>query len=101
MKEVLGDRTVGVVREITKLYDETKKASVRELIEYYEKNPPKGEIVLVVEGAKNSALTSQAIESELRTLLKDHSLKDASTILAQAHGMERKSIYQLGLKIKD
>ena len=46
------DRTVSVSRELTKLFEETKRGTVTEILEYYTNKPPKGEIVVVVEGKK-------------------------------------------------
>ncbi len=46
------DRQVSVSRELTKLFEETKRGTVTEVIEYYTNKPPKGEIVIVVEGEK-------------------------------------------------
>lgn len=45
-----GERQISISRELTKLYEETKRGSVVELLEYYTKNPVKGEIVLVISG---------------------------------------------------
>ncbi|NJW53849.1 16S rRNA (cytidine(1402)-2'-O)-methyltransferase [Salinimicrobium oceani] len=51
--EFLGeDRQVSVSREITKLHEETIRGTATEVQSYYEKKPPKGEIVLVVAGKK-------------------------------------------------
>lgn len=44
------DRRVSVSREISKLHEETIRGTVEEVFEYYTTHPPKGEIVLVVEG---------------------------------------------------
>lgn len=44
------DRHVSVSREISKLHEETIRGTVEEVYEYYTAHPPKGEIVLVVEG---------------------------------------------------
>lgn len=46
------DRRGSVSRELTKLYEETVRGTLRELIEYYMEKPPKGEIVIVVSGKK-------------------------------------------------
>lgn len=46
------ERMVCVARELTKFYEEYKRGPVKEVKEYYENHPPKGEIVLVVEGKK-------------------------------------------------
>ncbi len=44
------DRKVSVSRELTKLYEETKRGTAKEVLEYYTQKPPKGEIVIVVSG---------------------------------------------------
>jgi 16S rRNA (cytidine1402-2'-O)-methyltransferase len=44
------DRKVSVSRELTKLFEETKRGTTTEILEYYTKKPAKGEIVIVVEG---------------------------------------------------
>ncbi|MGQ1946133.1 16S rRNA (cytidine(1402)-2'-O)-methyltransferase [Geofilum sp. OHC36d9] len=44
------DRQAAVCRELTKIHEEIKRGTVEELMQYYMENPPKGEIVLVVEG---------------------------------------------------
>ena len=51
---VLGDRPAVVARELTKLYEEYSRGTISELRRYYEKNIPKGEIVILVgKGNKN------------------------------------------------
>lgn len=44
------DRPVSVSRELTKLYEETVRGTLEEVLKYYTDNPPKGEIVIVVGG---------------------------------------------------
>ena len=46
-------RNVCVVREISKIYEEFKRGTATQVREYYEQHPPKGEIVLIIEGKKN------------------------------------------------
>lgn len=46
------DRQVTVSRELTKLYEETIRGTTKEVLNYYSKKPPKGEIVIVVAGKK-------------------------------------------------
>ncbi|MDO6674460.1 16S rRNA (cytidine(1402)-2'-O)-methyltransferase [Tenacibaculum sp. 1_MG-2023] len=46
------DRQLSVSRELTKLFEETKRGSVKEVLAYYTEKPPKGEIVVVVDGKK-------------------------------------------------
>lgn len=44
------DRLVSVSREITKLHEETIRGTAKEVLEYYTNKPPKGEIVIVING---------------------------------------------------
>ena len=46
------DRVVSVSRELTKMFEETVRGSASEVLAHYESKPPKGEIVIVVEGKK-------------------------------------------------
>ena len=46
------DRLVSASRELTKLFEETKRGTTKEVLAYYTAKPPKGEIVIVVEGKK-------------------------------------------------
>ena len=53
IRDYLGDdRMVCVAREISKKFEEFKTLPVIESIDYYKKHPPKGEIVIVIEGKK-------------------------------------------------
>ncbi|MEI8201587.1 MAG: 16S rRNA (cytidine(1402)-2'-O)-methyltransferase [Bacteroidota bacterium] len=47
-----GERKACVSRELTKIYEENQRMSLDELLIYYKQKPVKGEIVMVVEGAK-------------------------------------------------
>ncbi|PWD98548.1 16S rRNA (cytidine(1402)-2'-O)-methyltransferase [Marinilabilia rubra] len=52
--EVMGSgRQAAVCREISKVHEETVRGSLKELEEHFSKNPPKGEIVLIVNGQKD------------------------------------------------
>ncbi|MDY0780585.1 16S rRNA (cytidine(1402)-2'-O)-methyltransferase [Tenacibaculum sp. IB213877] len=46
------DREASVSRELSKLFEETKRGSIQELLSYYIEKPAKGEIVIIVEGKK-------------------------------------------------
>lgn len=53
LAEVCGDdRQAAVCREISKLHESTVRATLKELSEHFTLNPPKGEIVIVVDGKK-------------------------------------------------
>lgn len=44
------DKKACVCRELSKMFEEVKRGTLKELEEYYTQHPPKGEIVIVVEG---------------------------------------------------
>ena len=53
LAEVMGgERRASVSREISKLHEDTQRGTLFELATYYKQTPPKGEIVLIVEGKK-------------------------------------------------
>lgn len=46
------DRKISASRELTKLYEETLRGTLKELLAHFETTPPRGEFVLIVEGEK-------------------------------------------------
>jgi 16S rRNA (cytidine1402-2'-O)-methyltransferase len=52
--EILGgERRATVCREISKIHEEIKRGTINELKEWYFQHPPKGEIILLIEGKKS------------------------------------------------
>ena len=53
--KVFGEnRKAAVVREISKIYEESKRGTLKELLDYFKSNEPKGEFVLVIAGLNNA-----------------------------------------------
>ncbi len=52
MLEVLGDRRLSLAREITKINEEVRRTTISAALAHYNENSPKGEFVLVIEGAE-------------------------------------------------
>src|ERR1700693_4783767 len=50
--EILQDRQLCVARELTKKFEEFQRGTAAELLAHYEARPPKGEIVLLIGGAR-------------------------------------------------
>jgi len=51
IEEFMGaERKVCVVRELSKMFEEYKRGTAKDVKEYYEQHPPKGEIVVIIEG---------------------------------------------------
>ncbi|MBX2904805.1 MAG: 16S rRNA (cytidine(1402)-2'-O)-methyltransferase [Taibaiella sp.] len=57
-------RQAAVCRELTKMFEETNRNTLQNLAEYYEKHPPKGEIVIVIEGRPGKPLKHVEAEEE-------------------------------------
>ncbi len=52
--EITQERPLCVARELTKKFEEYRRGTARELLAHYERRSPKGEIVLVIQGAPAS-----------------------------------------------
>ena len=52
MFEVLGDREIAIVRELTKIHEEVIRTTLSNAQSLYEEKSPRGEYVLIIEGAK-------------------------------------------------
>ena len=46
------DRMISVSRELTKMHEETIRGTIKEVVEYYNNNVTKGEIVIILRGAE-------------------------------------------------
>ncbi len=58
--EVFGDRKIALCRELTKLNEEVIRTTLSGAIKYYQENAPRGEYVLVIEGADEGAVKNDA-----------------------------------------
>jgi 16S rRNA (cytidine1402-2'-O)-methyltransferase len=52
--DILPDRQLCVARELTKKFEEFRRGTASELLAHYEAHPPKGEIVLLIEGGSTA-----------------------------------------------
>ena len=55
LAETLGERPASLSRELTKKFEETRRGTLRSLLEWVEAEPPRGEFVLVVGGARDDS----------------------------------------------
>jgi 16S rRNA (cytidine1402-2'-O)-methyltransferase len=99
--DVLGDREVAVIREITKKFEETVLGNLSDLAKRYDEEKPKGEIVVIVgpPGEKEPADTS-TIEEALKEALTRLSASKAAGEVAQRYGTDRKALYDLANRWK-
>jgi 16S rRNA (cytidine1402-2'-O)-methyltransferase len=103
MAEALGPRDAVVARELTKLFEETRRAPLDQLAAHYgEAGAPRGEIVLVVAPpAERPAASEEAVDAFLRAHLARMSVKEAAAEAAKALGVSRKRAYARALELKD
>jgi 16S rRNA (cytidine1402-2'-O)-methyltransferase len=101
MLEAFGDRRVSLSREMTKLHEETLRTTLSLAVAHFEETPPRGEFVLVVEGAPESAEPAASLEDALKLVeaLRQSglSLKDAVKKGAAETGYSKNSLYQSAL----
>ena len=70
MKDVFGTRNIVIARELTKKYETFYRDTLEHLIEFFNENEVRGEIVLMVEGSKESEPNALAID--VNETVKDH-----------------------------
>jgi 16S rRNA (cytidine1402-2'-O)-methyltransferase len=63
--EVFGaERQASVSREISKMFEDTQRGTLQQLVEHFAATPPKGEIVIVVAGASKDAVRSESEDED-------------------------------------
>ena len=94
----LGDRKISIARELTKLHEEVLRFSLSQAVEYYVNTPPRGEFVLVVEGAsqpQEQAMTlADAVELAKQLEREGQRPADAAKAAAKQSGFKKSEIYQ-------
>lgn len=103
MVEIMGDRPAAVARELTKLFEEVRRAPLSELAQYYEiVGPPKGELVLLVGPADRARAspTPAELDAALERALATASLRDAVAAVAAATGLPKRTIYARALGLQ-
>lgn len=103
LKDTLGNRKISVVKELTKKHETVYRNTLEEAIQYYEVNEPKGEYVLVIEGADKEAILLEEQTSWNQMPLLDHmdyylkqgmDKKEAMKAVAADRGVSKRDIYQ-------
>ena len=96
---VFGPRPAAVARELTKHFEEVRRAPLDELAAHYATHEARGEICVVIGPAPAESASAQTLETALRTALATLSVKDAAAAVATALGLPRKQVYQKALEL--
>lgn len=100
---VFGDRRCGVLRELTKLHEESIRGTLREVIAHFTANEPRGEFAIVVEGSQKKAsdspkpdLISLTLEKHVKYYTEQgYERMDAMKLAAKDRGLSKRDVYGL------
>lgn len=99
-----GDRRLCLARELTKLHEEIKLTTLAAAVDHYRENPPRGEFVLVINGAEaqkpQTFTLDDAVESAQTFIGEGLSASDAAKKAAAQTGLKKGDIYR-GLMQKE
>ena len=91
-----GGREAAVARELTKQFEEVRRGTVAELARYYSDSTIRGEVVVIIAGAKPVGLDEPALRERARALrAAGASARDVAQTLVAEHGAPRNTAYRL------
>jgi len=105
----LGDRQIAAGRELTKLHEEYVRGTISQLIDHFTRHAPRGEFVLVLQGATDGPAAVQAGAPDPALLAREAEAlaaqgmdrKAAMKEVARRYGVSRKAVYQALLDAKE
>jgi len=93
-----GSRLVAVARELTKIYESVWRGSLDDAAKHLAATPPRGEYVIVLQGAPpRDEVTDAEIRSALHLALAGHSRKDAVEAVVGQLDVPKRRVYDLAL----
>lgn len=97
-------RRIALCRELTKLHEETQRCTLGEAVAYYQENSPKGEYVLVLDGAepleKAEITLDEGAVQVIALKTQGVRLKDAVRQVSDITGLKRNDLYQAALSLE-
>ena len=98
--EILGERDMVIARELTKKFEEVRLGTPKNLLDYYQENPIKGEVVLVINrGNLTQRPTPEQVKQLLKKELKNLSVRSAAEKISVITGYSKKEVYSWALDI--
>ena len=102
LKAFGSERRVSFCRELTKLHEEVLRMTLGKAADYYAEHTPRGEYVLIVEGAAEREEIGVTLEQALervRTLMGGgSSKKDAVRQVSQETGFPKNTLYDAAIR---
>jgi len=101
LADTMGAREAAICRELTKLHEEIKRATLSELAAQVDRLETRGEFVLVIgpPPANAQMLSAEALDDLLRESLRHHSVKDAVAHAVELSGRGRREVYARALEL--
>ena len=97
-----GDRNAALCRELTKLHEDTMRATLSQAAAWYQENEPRGEYVLVISGAERTGEQAVTLEQGVSMVLerreRGERMKDAVRQVAADTGLARNELYDAALQ---
>ncbi len=101
-----GARRLSISRELTKLHEETLRMTLDEAAAYFDAHPPRGEFVLILEGAPDEPASSEDEEARLaaaaeevgRRIAAGQTQKDAVKAVSAQTGVKKNALYRFVLE---
>lgn len=93
-----GERRISLCRELTKIHEEVLLLTLDSAIAYYEQNDPRGEYVLVLEGAEKKSeeySLDDCLEIMLEMVRSGKSKNDAARLMAKQSGFRKNELYKI------
>lgn len=96
------EANISVVREITKLYEEVIKDSVKNVINHFANTSILGEFVILIDNntPTTNNINDEKVKQELLKELQNNSTKVASTKIALEYGLSKGDVYTMALSLK-
>ena len=103
LREVLGDRSISLCRELTKKHEEIQKTTLENVLLYFKDHEPRGEYVLVIAGKDRRELEEQAQKAWEELTFSEHMAiyeakeiprKEAMKLVAKDRGISKRDVYQ-------
>lgn len=107
LRAALGDRQMVAGREMTKIHEEYVRGAISEVIDHFTRHAPRGEFVLVLQGAEEDAAGGEAPDPALLAqeveafMAQGVDRKVAMKEVALRYGVSRKAVYQALLDAKE
>lgn len=99
------ERRISLCRELTKLHEQILRMTLGEALAYYTENDPRGEYVLILEGAAEASVEALTLEDAvslaLERIASGASKKDAVREVSRETGFPKNALYDAVLRMQD